>query len=70
MGSAMEAIVNVLVGYWVAILAQILIFPLFELHVSMTDNMLIGGLFTVVSLVRSYLLRRAFNWLGFARRPK
>lgn len=64
--SAIEAVVNVLVGYWVAVAAQAAIFPLFGLHVSHAEHMAIAGLFTVVSLVRSYALRRVFNW--FTRR--
>lgn len=62
-GSAVEAVVNVLVGYWVAVGAQMAIFPLFGVNLPATDNMLIGVLFTAVSLVRSYLLRRLFNRL-------
>ena len=61
--SAIEAVVNVLVGYWVAVAAQAAIFPLFGLYVSHAEHMAIAGLFTVVSLVRSYFLRRAFNWV-------
>jgi len=62
-GSAIEAVVNVLVGYWVAVGAQIAIFPLFGVNLPVADNLAIGLLFTAVSLVRSYLLRRAFNRL-------
>lgn len=62
-GSAFEAVANVLIGYWVAVGAQMLIFPLFGVHLPASDNMLIGVLFTIVSLVRSYLLRRLFNRL-------
>jgi len=51
----------VLVGYVVAVLTQIAVFPLFGMHVPLSDNLLIGLLFTVVSLVRSYALRRVFN---------
>ena len=64
--SAIEAVVNVLVGYWVAVAAQAAIFPLFGLQVSHAEHMAIAGLFTVISLVRSYMLRRVFNW--FTRR--
>ena len=59
--SVIESVVNVLVGYWIAVLAQALIFPLFGVHVPFASNMAIGGIFTVISLVRSYCLRRAFN---------
>ncbi len=59
--SALEAVANVLVGYVIAVLTQIVVFPLFGMHVPLSDNLLIGLLFTVVSLVRSYALRRVFN---------
>lgn len=64
--SVIEAVVNVLIGYWVAVAAQAAIFPLFGFSASTSQHMAIAGLFTVVSLVRSYLLRRVFNW--FTRR--
>ncbi len=59
--SAIEAIANVLVGYGVAVLAQFAIFPLFGIAVSIGDNLAIGAAFTVVSLARSYAVRRLFN---------
>lgn len=59
--SALESVINVLVGYSVAVLAQIAIFPLFGMEVDLADNLAIGALFTVISLVRSYCLRRLFN---------
>ncbi len=63
LGSVVESVVNVLVGYGVAVGAQIAIFPLFGVNLPVSDNMLIGLLFTAVSLVRSYALRRLFNRL-------
>lgn len=62
--SFFESCVNVAVGYGVAVLAQIVIFPFFGIRVSLADNLLIGAFFTVVSIARSYALRRAFNWIG------
>lgn len=62
--SLVESCVNVAVGYGVAVAAQVAIFPLFGIRVSLTDNMLIGVAFTLVSLGRSYALRRVFNWIG------
>lgn len=60
--SFLESIVNVAIGYGIAILSQIAIFPLFGIHIPLRDNLLIGVIFTIVSIVRSYALRRAFNW--------
>lgn len=59
--SAAEAVANVAIGYLVAVAAQAAIFPLFDIHVSTGDHLGIAALFTVVSLVRSYCLRRLFN---------
>ena len=58
-----ESIANVVVGYGVAVATQMLVFPLFGLHASLKQNLLIGLVFTAVSLVRSYFLRRAFEAL-------
>ena len=61
--SLVEAVTNVLVGYGVAVATQWLVFPLFGLHVTLQENLLIGLIFTAVSLVRSYVLRRALEAL-------
>ena len=62
--SALEASFNVLIGYLVSVLANILILPLFGYAVTVADSFAIGLAFTAVSLMRSYALRRWFNWLG------
>ena len=59
--SSVEAVANVLVGYGVAVLTQLAVFPLFGLNASLGDNLAIGGVFTVVSIVRSFTLRRLFE---------
>ena len=59
--SLIEAWANVLVGYGIALATQIAVFPIFDLHATMAQNMAIGAIFTAVSLVRSYVLRRVFN---------
>ena len=61
--SAVEAVTNVLVGYGIAVVTQVLVFPLFGLTASLGDNLLLGMVFTAVSLIRSYALRRVFNTL-------
>ena len=61
--SLVESLANVLVGYGVAVATQMLVFPLFGLAVTVTENLLIGLIFTVVSIVRSYVLRRGFEAL-------
>jgi hypothetical protein len=59
--SIVEAVTNVAVGFLVAVLTQMAIFPLMGLQVSTGDNLLIGTIFTAVSLLRSFALRRMFE---------
>ena len=61
--SLVESLANVLVGYVVAVATQMAVFPLFGLVVTVTENLLIGLVFTVVSIVRNYALRRGFEAL-------
>ncbi len=61
--SLAESLANVLVGYGVAVATQMVVFPLFGLAVTVTENLLIGLIFTAVSIVRSYALRRGFEAL-------
>lgn len=59
--SMIESVANVAVGFMVALAAQVAVFPMFGIHIAMSDNLAIATIFTVVSIVRSYALRRAFN---------
>lgn len=69
--SAIEAIANVVIGYAVAVLSQMVIFPFFGIHTSSSQNLQIAGWFTGVSVIRSYLLRRTFNEIStFYHRSK
>ena len=61
--SLVESLANVLVGYGVAVATQMMVFPLFGLAVTVSNNLLIGLIFTAVSIVRSYALRRGFEAL-------
>ena len=67
--SLVESVANVIVGYGVAVVTQILIFPAFGLHTTLAQNLKMGAVFTVVSIARSYLLRRLFEAIR-TREPK
>lgn len=62
--SLIESITNVVVGYVLAIATQLVVFPWFGLHASFVENLAIGALFTGISLLRSYALRRVFEVVG------
>ncbi len=61
LGSLIESGINILIGYFVALISQIVLFPFFGIHVDLQTNLWIGAWFTLISLARSYVIRRWFN---------
>ena len=55
-----EALANVAVGFATALLLQTIVFPLFGIETTSAEDAMIALLFTLASLLRSYLLRRLF----------
>ena len=55
------AATNVIVGYALAVGMQIVVFPVFGIHIALGDQLAIGLAFTGESLERGYLLRRLFE---------
>ncbi len=60
-GSFIEATINILIGYGISVVSQIVIFPYYGVNLSLTSNLWISAWFTAISLVRSYFVRRWFN---------
>ena len=61
--SMVEAITNVLIGYTIATAATYVILPMHGYDVTTQKALSISLAFTVISLARSYILRRFFNRL-------
>ena len=61
LSSLVEAAMNTAIGYVVALASQLIVFPVFGIHIPFSSNLGIGAWFTVISLVRSYIIRRWFN---------
>ena len=61
MNDIIESIIDVGSGFILAIIIQLLVFPLFGLYPSILDSMGIALIFTVVSMTRSALWRRYFR---------
>jgi hypothetical protein len=59
--SMVESITNVAVGYVLAIVTQLAVFPLFGIETGLREHLSIGLAFLGVSLVRGYVLRRLFE---------
>jgi hypothetical protein len=61
LGSFIEAWINVAIGFAINFCANLLILPLIGFHISVSQNLFIGVLYTVISVARSYAIRRWFN---------
>ena len=61
LGSLVESLTNVAVGLVISLLSQIVIFGAYGIHLTLGDNVMITVWFTVVSVVRSFAIRRYFN---------
>jgi hypothetical protein len=65
--SLLESCTNLVVGYTINLIANFAIFPWFGWHITLKQNITIGVFYTVISLIRSYCLRRIFTRLTEAR---
>ena len=61
-GSFVEACINVLIGFWINFFANLVILPLIGFQITISQNLYIGVLYTIVSVARSYVIRRWFNY--------
>jgi hypothetical protein len=59
--SLLEAATNVVVGFALAILTQLTVFPVLDLPISTPQAMLTSAIFTAISLLRGFALRRLFE---------
>lgn len=61
--SLIEVGSNYAFGFCIAWLTAAIVLPLFGFNSSTSDNFWITVIFTIVSLIRSYIVRRLFNHL-------
>lgn len=59
--SLIETCCSTAIGYVVAIASQLVLFPLFDIHIELSANFVLGAWFTVISVARGYVIRRWFN---------
>lgn len=60
--SALEASLNTASGFIISYSAGFLIFPLLGWNLDYKQNFMAVGLYTIISVVRSYIWRRIFNY--------
>ena len=59
--SMVETLTNVGIGWFISFIANMLVLPLFGYNINLTDGVLISIIFTIISIVRGYVVRRWFN---------
>lgn len=52
---------NIFIGWIINFLANMIVFPLFGYELSIKKNILLGTVYTGISLLRSFCIRRWFN---------
>jgi hypothetical protein len=61
LGSLIEVCINILIGFAINWVANIFILPLYGFPITGGQAFSMGLLFTVISVARSYVIRRWFN---------
>lgn len=56
--SLLESLFNIAIGLMINTTAQYLLYPLWGIDITMGENFSIACVFTIISLVRSYGIRR------------
>lgn len=59
--SFLETIVNTFIGFAISLIATFIILPLFGIESTVAKNIGITMCFTVISILRGYVVRRYFN---------
>jgi hypothetical protein len=67
--SFLEALVDVVLGFVLALVTQAAVYPMFGIATTIITDSTIAVIFTGISLLRSYLVRRAFETFGFRIGP-
>ena len=59
--SFIETLTSVFVGWLIGVILNMLVLPLFDYNITVVDSLWVSLIFTVVSVIRGYIIRRWFN---------
>jgi hypothetical protein len=66
--SLLKSIVSTAVGFGIAMVANAVVLPFFGYSPTLSENLLLTTIYTVISIARGYLLERLFEALGWRMR--
>ena len=59
--SMIETLTSVFVGWLIGVILNMLVLPLFDYDITVVDSLWVSLIFTAVSVIRGYIIRRWFN---------
>ena len=59
--SLIETLTSVFVGWLIGVILNLTVLPLFDYNITVVDSLWVSLIFTAVSVIRGYVIRRAFN---------
>jgi ABC-type polysaccharide transport system permease subunit len=59
--SLVESLTNTILGLLTSFIIQLIIYPLLDIDVKLTQNVIITFVFFLASVLRGYIIRRLFN---------
>ena len=59
--SMIETLTSVFAGWLIGVILNLTILPLFDYNITVVDSLWVSLIFTTVSVIRSYVIRRFFN---------
>lgn len=57
-----EVCFSTVFGFGINFVLQLVLYPMFAFHPSLSQNTAISLIFTAVSIARGWVVRRLFNW--------
>lgn len=62
--SIVEIFFNTMIGFVISLLAQLYIFPMYNIQINRHEDFQIALIFTIISVIRGYFMRRIFNFIN------
>ena len=60
--SFLESVTDVSISFVIAVITQLIIYPWFGVFIDLKAQLGIAAIFTVIAIIRKYVIRRLFNW--------
>ena len=59
--SLIETLTSVFVGWLIGVILNLTVLPLFDYNITVVDSLWVSLIFTAVSVIRGYIIRRWFS---------